>query len=390
VSSFFESIRAPIRFAPALEAAYQADLAQEKARAFFWTSVLCSFLYLCFGVLDMYVLTSNVEGAWAVRAIVVLFSALATASSRLSREAFLRNYSLLVCLLYLWWGMGIETIILLAAPSDLGFSTYYAGLILVSMALYTWTYLHPLHAALTGLALVLSYVALALGSQHMGKGGDWIVLVQNCFFLISANVVGAFSLYMRERFSRQAFLLKNALAHDLKLEEEAKRQSEHLSEHDPLTGLPNRVRFLRKLDTLLSVRSDAATVAVLFIDLDNFKPVNDQHGHAAGDHVLRVTAERVRGTIRSSDLAARLGGDEFVVALPLAQQQGTGIVERVSNALRATIAEPILFNGEVLRVSASIGAAASPVDGQTAEALLHAADQHMYQHKRHGKSLMAA
>ncbi|HWJ93790.1 MAG TPA: GGDEF domain-containing protein, partial [Telluria sp.] len=306
MSSLFESIRAPIRFAPALEAAYQADLAEEKVRAFFWTSLLCSFLYLCFGVLDTFVLTSNVHGAWAVRTIVVLFSVLATASSRLSREAFLRNYSLMVCLLYLWWGMGIETIILLAAPTDLGFSTYYAGLILVSMALYTWTYLHPLYAALTGLALVLTYIGLALGSQHMGKGDDWIVLVQNCFFLVSANVVGAFSLYMRERFSRQAFLLKNALAHDLKLEEEAKRQSEHLSEHDPLTGLPNRVRFLRKLNALLDAGTEDATVAVLFLDLDNFKPVNDEYGHAAGDHVLRVVAERVRGAIRSSDLAARL------------------------------------------------------------------------------------
>jgi diguanylate cyclase (GGDEF)-like protein len=325
-----------------------------------------------------------------VRAIVVLFSALATASSRLSREAFLRNYSLLVCLLYLWWGMGIETIILLAAPSDLGFSTYYAGLILVSMALYTWTYLHPLHAALTGLVLVLAYVGLALAGQHMDEGGVWLVLVQNCFFLISANVVGAFSLYMRERFSRQAFVLKNALAHDLRLEEEAKRQSEHLSEHDALTGLPNRMRFLRKLGALLCGRAEGAAVAVLFIDLDGFKPVNDRHGHAAGDHVLRVVAERVRGTIRSSDLAARLGGDEFVVALPLAQQQGAGIVERVSTALRATICEPILFNGQLLRVTASIGAACSPADGDSAEALLHAADQHMYQHKRDGKTLLAA
>lgn len=388
--SFLESIRAPIRFDPALEAAYQADLADEKARAFFWTTLLCSFLYVCFGVLDMYVLPSNVEGAWAVRAIVVIFSLLATAATRLSREAFLRHYSALVCLLYLWWGMGIETIILLAAPTDLGFSTYYAGLILVSMALYTWTYLHPLYAALTGLALVLTYVGLAIGSQHMGQGGDWIVLVQNCFFLVSANVVGAFSLYMRERFSRQAFLLKNALAHDLRLEEEAKRQSEHLSEHDPLTGLPNRVRFLRKLGALLESRADGAAVAVLFIDLDNFKPVNDEYGHAAGDHVLRVVAERVRGAIRSSDLAARLGGDEFVVALPVAQQQGPCIVERVGNAVRAAIAEPIDFHGQMLRVSASVGAASSPADGQTAEALLHAADQHMYAGKRQGKSQLAA
>jgi diguanylate cyclase (GGDEF)-like protein len=195
---------------------------------------------------------------------------------------------------------------------------------------------------------------------------------------------------LRERFSRRAFLLKNALARDLRVEEEARRQNAWLSEHDHLTGLPNRARFLRQLGERLSARHSGATVAVLFLDLDGFKPVNDRHGHAAGDHVLRCLAERLRGAIRVSDLVARLGGDEFVVALPLADRRDTASVERVSASLRGVIAQPVEYKGKLLRVSASIGMAICPEGGCSAEELVHAADQSMYEAKRGRGSELAA
>jgi diguanylate cyclase (GGDEF)-like protein len=377
------------RFSPALEEAYQADLAAEKVRVFHLAGFLCSLLYLCFGVLDLVAVPSNVTGAWTVRAIVVLATAAAMALAQLRPRFFLRRYTLFMCLVALCWGGGIEAIILLSRNTDVGWSTYYAGLILVSIALYAWTYLRPLHAALAGVVLVGSYAALALIGQHMVEGGHWVMLVQNCFFLVSANLVGVLALTMRERFSRQAFLLKNALKHDLRLEEEAKRQSQHLAEHDALTGLPNRVRFLRALEELLAAREKAASVAVLFLDLDDFKPVNDQYGHAAGDHVLAVVADRIRRAIRGSDLAARLGGDEFLIAMPLAEFQGELIIERVSANLRASIAEPINVNGRSVKVSATIGAATCAAEGISAEQLIRLADQRMYDAKRRGKKRVA-
>jgi diguanylate cyclase (GGDEF)-like protein len=325
-----------------------------------------------------------------VRAVVVLATAGAVLAVHCAREFFLHRYAVMTCLVYLCWGIGIEAIILLTQPSDPASGRYYAGLILVSMALYTWTYLRPIEAGLTGLGLALIHITLAVLKEHMDTGENWVILIQNCFFLISANIVGLFSLYMRERFSRQAFLLKNALAHDLRLEEEAKRQSEHLSEHDALTGLPNRVRFMRRLEELLAGHHGSTAVAVLFLDLDGFKPVNDQHGHAAGDQVLRCVAERVRGAIRSTDLAARLGGDEFVVALPLAERNGSATLERLQAALRTAIGEAIDYQGHPLRVTASIGAALWPEDGATAAELLHAADQDMYQSKRRRARIRAA
>jgi diguanylate cyclase (GGDEF)-like protein len=129
---------------------------------------------------------------------------------------------------------------------------------------------------------------------------------------------------------------------------------------------------------------------VLFLDLDGFKQINDQHGHAAGDEVLRCVAERVRGAIRATDLAARLGGDEFVIALSLAERQGPAILERVSATLRAAIAEPVQHQAASLHISSSIGAAVYPEHGNTAEELLHVADQGMYQVKRHRNQARAA
>jgi diguanylate cyclase (GGDEF)-like protein len=382
VISIPDPLRVPGQFEPALEAAYQADLAGEKIRVFCRSSVLCSLLYLCFGFLDLVALPSHVVEAWCVRLSVLLATAAVAVAARISRTAFLRRYAAITCLVYLCWGLGNEAIILLTLPTDPGFGTYYAGLLLISMALYSLTYLRPLHAGLTGLALALGYAVVAVTEQHMAEGPNRIVLVQNCFFLAGANLLGMFALSLRERFSRRAFLLKNALARDLRIEEEAKRQNAWLSEHDHLTGLPNRARFLRQLGELLAARQGGATVAVLFLDLDGFKPVNDRHGHAAGDHVLRCVAERLRGAIRVSDLVARLGGDEFVVALPLGDRRDTASVERVSASLRSVIAQPVEHQGRLLRVSASIGMAICPEQACTAEELVHAADQSMYASKR--------
>jgi diguanylate cyclase (GGDEF)-like protein len=384
----FRSILSPFKsepFPPALEAAYQADLAGDKLRIFYVASALCCVLFLCFGLLDYVVLPSNVAGAWRVRAVVVLATLAVTAAIRQRPEVFQRHYALCMCGTGLGWAAGIDAIIMQASPTDLAWSTYYAGLLIVVMAMYAWTYLSPLSAGLTGVALVVSYVAVALFGQRMGERGLWPLLVHNCFFLLTANMIGVVSLILRERFSRQAFLLKNALKHDLKLEEEAKRQSEHRSEHDVLTGLPNRVRFLRGLNGLLAARQGAGTVAVLFLDLDGFKPVNDRYGHAAGDHVLTVVAERIRGAIRASDLAARLGGDEFVVAVALADGNGELAMRRLSAALGAAIAEPVEFKGQRMRVSASIGAALCPQDADSAEELLELADHNMYDAKRQRK-----
>lgn len=370
------------RFQPRLEMAYQIDLAQEKRRVFTRTYLLCSALYLMFGLLDHWALPQAYLQAWAIRVVVIGVSLLPCLLALRRPDAFVRHYTLITCATYIVWGWGIQALILLASPGDIAWSAYYAGMILVSMALYSWTYLLPRHAAIAGCAIVIPYIVLSLTHQGMGEGQQsLLVLLTNCAFLLSANAVGLFSLYTRERFSRHNFLLRKQLRHDLLQEEQAKLHSEHRSEHDCLTGLPNRVRFMRKFGQMLENSHAPASVAVLFLDLDGFKPVNDRFGHAVGDHVLRCVAQRLLGTIRATDLVARLGGDEFVVALAL-PEPCSQTVARVVEQLQECIGQPIEHQGRVLQVSCSIGSACYPDDGSSAQQLMEAADLSMYEFKR--------
>jgi diguanylate cyclase (GGDEF)-like protein/PAS domain S-box-containing protein len=162
------------------------------------------------------------------------------------------------------------------------------------------------------------------------------------------------------------------------------RQLSHQAFHDPLTGLPNRALFLNRLEHALRRRDRRGPVAVLFLDLDDFKTVNDALGHAAGDRLLVTVAERLDGALRGGDTAARLGGDEFAVLLEDidGQEQTAAAAARILAALRAPVALP----GLDLSISASIGVAVAPATGTvTADMLLRDADVAMYSAKARGK-----
>jgi diguanylate cyclase (GGDEF)-like protein len=167
------------------------------------------------------------------------------------------------------------------------------------------------------------------------------------------------------------------------LEEEINR-TQHLALHDPLTGLPNR-RLLEDRLTKAVERAERneARVAILLIDLDSFKQINDTYGHAVGDEVLRVVATRLQMRVRKADTIARAGGDEFLVVVSdLLQPQGADVL---AAKLMADLNEPIVMGETTLRPCASIGVAIYPDDAQTAEALFEKADAAMYEQKRRVK-----
>jgi diguanylate cyclase (GGDEF)-like protein len=120
---------------------------------------------------------------------------------------------------------------------------------------------------------------------------------------------------------------------------------------------------------------------VLFLDLDEFKPINDAYGHFVGDQVLQIVAQRIRTCIRGADVAARLGGDEFVVALPLAGNSEQTLT-RIMRALGIAIEQPMKIGDRVLRVTVSIGMAIADSAGKSAQDLIGVADRDMYEHKR--------
>ncbi|CAD5365909.1 Diguanylate cyclase (GGDEF)-like protein [Rubrivivax sp. A210] len=159
------------------------------------------------------------------------------------------------------------------------------------------------------------------------------------------------------------------------------QQARHLAGHDSLTSLPNRSGFRERLDHALHRDDHAApALAVLYLDLDGFKPINDRHGHDAGDELLRVVAQRMSRSVRQQDLVCRVGGDEFacIVAEPAGREQISQIAAKLFNA----VAAPLQLGDVNLSVRPSIGIAVCPGDGDNAATLLKRADLAMYRAKR--------
>ena len=165
----------------------------------------------------------------------------------------------------------------------------------------------------------------------------------------------------------------------------AQQEVEQIAKSDHLTGLPNRRLFLIELDRAMArARREAGGFSVCFVDLDGFKHVNDTMGHPVGDELLVILGQRLRRSLRTTDLVARLGGDEFLVLL-----DGTvdpTDVSRLASLLLDTVNQPIAVSGRDLHVSASIGIARFPQDGSDAAMLLSRADSAMYQAKTAGKN----
>ena len=160
----------------------------------------------------------------------------------------------------------------------------------------------------------------------------------------------------------------------------------HQAMHDSLTGLRNRPAVMEHLDRKLADGDEASLggVALLLLDLDGFKAVNDSLGHDAGDALLKLAANRIVTTLRDSDYVARLGGDEFLIVVPQVSDQETA--ERVAKKLVDVIAAPYRLAGHEVRVTASIGISFFPQDARDREALMKCADLALYEAKRAGRN----
>ncbi|TAM54506.1 MAG: diguanylate cyclase [Paraburkholderia sp.] len=155
------------------------------------------------------------------------------------------------------------------------------------------------------------------------------------------------------------------------------RELTHLAGHDTLTGLPNRMRFLEQLETAIAQATHTAErLAVIFVDLDGFKQINDRMGHSAGDRTLTIVAQRLRAALPDSCIVARLGGDEFVILV--AGVRSPDEIPQAVRCVQTALDEPVTLDAHRVKVGASMGISEFPADGNQAEDLLAKADAAMY------------
>ena len=188
----------------------------------------------------------------------------------------------------------------------------------------------------------------------------------------------------RSRTRTIGFAFFDGAIYDITARKQAERDVYRLAHYDGLTGLPNRMLLQEHLDNaIVQARRHQQKVAVLFIDLDHFKTINDSLGHDTGDKLLTQVAARLRKNLRDSDIVSRQGGDEFLIVLSEADESMAG---HSAQRILDMMAEPVVIDGHQLRVSTSVGVAMYPDDALSTNDLIRNADAAMYLAKEKGRS----
>lgn len=326
-------------------------------------------VYVLYGVLDQWFVPPEYrQRVWAIRLTALCVPT--TVFLLTFTRWFERISHLSLALVGLAAGVGLLGMFLLI-PLD-SISLYYPGIVLATFFTYNLVGTRFAYALCVDVFLFLSYNLIFA----VWKGYPVPILVSHDFIIISANLIGGASGYLKEYQERQLFLREREL-------EEERQNHLKRSLHDRLTGLPNRELLYDRIQQALKhTHRDCSCHAGFFIDLDGFKPINDEYGHEVGDLALRAVAARLSDAMRDTDTVARLGGDEFFV---LAIGIGS-----VSDAMRQ--ADRMLALIKTARVgipsvelSASIGICPFPYEGATVEDIIRRADQAMYLAKKAGK-----
>jgi len=211
---------------------------------------------------------------------------------------------------------------------------------------------------------------LARRNEQSRRGSDLSVVTAAVATLLNLGLLGVVILLVRR---------------EIKDRQHAEEVVKFAATHDPLTGLANRLLLTERVNrALAAAKSEGRRIAMLFIDLDRFKNINDTLGHEAGDRLLQNVANRLARCVRRSDTVARQGGDEFVVLIEAFQ--GPDDLAQVAEKILVEVAEPMTVYGREFQITASIGVSTCPVDGEDLQALLKNADIAMYRAKQQGKN----
>ena len=331
-------------------------------------------LYMLYGVVELSLPRAHLALIWELRTVAMAV-AVACLGYTFSR-AFERHNQVAMSLAGLAAAGGI-----IAIQHTLVFATanqYFPGILLVLFWTYLFLGVRFITALIVGVIVTVAYNA----SLYLGFHPGAAIYIDHNFHLFAANVIGGFSSYILERQRRILFEQQREIDRERRLHETLARQ-------DNLTGLANRRHLESALETLIEETARRNTVcAGLFIDIDDFKPINDRHGHEVGDEVLQVLGKRLGHIVREDDLVARLGGDEFFVIIKNLRERRAA--EAIARKLLAALAEPMTIAPEgkppiECRVGASIGIAFFPFSDATPAEILRRADSAMYRVKNKGR-----
>lgn len=213
-------------------------------------------------------------------------------------------------------------------------------------------------------------VALALGSILVRRDGSDLAIEDSAAPIYDAagKLAGAVIVF-----------------HDARQSGSVTQKMSYLAQHDYLTGLPNRVLMQERLTQAIGMaKRHQKHIAVLFLDLDDFKQINDSYGHAVGDQLLQSVAEQILTCVRSTDTVSRQGGDEFIILL--SEVEAREDAAHIANKLLAELSTPRTIGGHVINITPSIGISIYPENGDDADSLLLHADMAMYSSKKSGRN----
>jgi diguanylate cyclase (GGDEF)-like protein len=378
-----------LSFGAPLEREFMDDYLKKSLGQVRLTLIVGTLFYCGLGILDAAVAPGATKTLWAIRLAGFLpFSAVIYVLTYL--RLFDKIWQGAMAVWGLAGGLGIVGMIVAVQGEDR--NSYYAGLIMVFIVLYTWARVRFIWATLTGWLIVVAYEAVTIAVLHSPSQVVWT----HNFFFIGSNILGMLACYSIERYARADFVLARLLEEEQEKvrranQELAERNEElkGLAEFDDLTKIPNRRMFEQELKRgwRRMVRT-SRPLTLLLCDVDNFKAFNDTYGHQTGDECLVKVARAVQGSARRpGDYAARYGGEEFAVIL-----QDTGIegaqhvAERICQTVR-NLAIDHAGSTVSKTVTISVGAASiMPTHEREPEALVRKADECLYQAKGEGRN----
>ena len=368
-----------------LEKTFQQDYFEKTLLQVRLTLLFGTFLYGMFGILDCLVIPEIKHYAWFIR--FALISPLLLFTYILTYTSFYRKW-MRVCLFLAGLASGAGIVVMIILAPFPGNHLYYSGVLLCVLFYFVFVP-NFIVASLLSWSLFVLYLAMVIFCSHITLPA----LMNNATAFLAFNFTGMFASYTFERYMRSDFLQRRTI-HERTEElgaalldvEKARGEAEALSLLDPLTGLYNRRHFFSVAEQELERNArNHHCLAVIMLDIDHFKSINDSHGHRAGDMVLQEVAQNIRETIRITDTPCRYGGEEFAILLPetdLAASELIGCrLQQVIEAMR------IETGAGTILITTSVGIASlTEGDYTKADVLVEMADQALYEAKKAGRN----